>query len=108
MAQKAPFPLFIMKNSLFSDTEVESLRAQVRHLRESVAELEDRLADFENGAQKDDNWSIWPYCLFVGAWNLGRDQFHCFHKKLNRWNLARRNRRDLLQNKKPLGEMRLT
>ncbi len=97
-----------MKNSLFSETEVESLRAQVRHLRESVAELENRLADFENDAPDDNNWGIWPYCYFVGAWNLGRDQIHSFHRKLNRWNLARRNRRYRLQNDNPVGEMRLT
>ena len=98
-----------MKNSLLSDREVESLRAQVRQLRQSVAELENRLADFEADAENDENrWGIWPYCYFVGGWNLGRDQFQCFHKKLGKWQLKRRNRSYELSNDNPLGEMHLT
>lgn len=97
-----------MKNSLLSYHEVESLRAQVRELRESVADLEDRLADFETQAEDEDPWGIWPYCHVVSAWNLGRHQFHWFHRKLSRWELVRRNRRYRLQNDRPVGELRLT
>lgn len=98
-----------MKNLLLSNSEVETLRAQVRQLRESVAELENRLADFETEAENDeDQWGIWPYCYFVSAWNVGRGSFALVSRKLNRWNLARRNRRYRLQSDAPLGEMRLT
>ena len=98
-----------MKNSLVSDREVESLRAQVRMLRESVAELENRLADFESqNASDEDQWGVWPYCHVVSGWNFGRGQIHSFHKKLGKWNLTRHNRRGRLQNENPLGEMRLT
>ncbi len=105
----APSLSTLMKNPLLSQHEVESLRAQVRQLRQSVAALENRLAEFETEAENDDDrWSIWPYGHVVSAWNLGRHQFHWFHKKVNKWNLARRNRRYRLQNDGPIGEMRLT
>lgn len=98
-----------MKNSLLSNSEVESLRAQVRQLRESVSELENRLADFEADAQNDENqWGIWPYCYFVSGWNFGRYQFQNLGRKASRWSLTRRNRRYRLQSENPVGEMRLT
>ncbi len=97
-----------LSNSL-SNPEVESLRAQVRQLRESVSELENRLADFEAGDQGDENqWGIWPYCYFVSGWNFGRTQFQHLGRKAGKWSLTRRNRRYALQNEPTNRELRLT
>ncbi|HEX9996571.1 MAG TPA: hypothetical protein VGB45_05455 [Abditibacterium sp.] len=78
-----------MKN--FALSEVESLRVEVRQLRESVANLETRLADFESEEEQENPWGIWPYCYFVSTWDFGRKCFHCFHKNLNKSQLRRRN-----------------
>lgn len=86
--------------------EIEALRAEVHYLRESIAELEYRLADFEDD---DDSWAIWPYCYFVSAWNAARKCFHSFHKRGGNWALRRYNRRlQRAAQGQNLGEMRLT
>jgi hypothetical protein len=71
--------------------EVENLRAQVRELRESVASLENRLAELDE--PEENPWGIWPYCWIVAGWNLSGQCFHSFHKSVTKRSLSWRNRR---------------
>ncbi|PQV64550.1 hypothetical protein B1R32_10443 [Abditibacterium utsteinense] len=99
-----------MRNPIFSDSEVETLRAQVCQLRHSVAELENRLAAFEGEYEADDEnrWGIWPYCYFVAAWNFTQQSFQSFHKKRSEWNAYRRDGHQHLQSENQAAELRLT
>jgi hypothetical protein len=92
----------IMKNSALP--EMECLRAEVRDLRESVAELEDRLAEHET---EDENpWGIWPYCWVVEGWDFSKSSFRSLQQKAEHLSMARRNRRDI--HSQPIGELHLT
>lgn len=76
-----------------ADLEVAALRAQVRQLRQSVAELENRLAEFDG--EDENRWGIWPYCWFVALWDWARHCFHSLHAKRKR---ARDSQRRAVQN----------
>jgi hypothetical protein len=83
---------------------MESLRAEVRDLRETVIELEDHLAEYES---EDENpWGIWPYCWVVEGWDFSKSSFHSLQQKAEEWSAARRNRRD--NHNQPIGELHLT
>jgi hypothetical protein len=87
--------------------EVESLRSEVRQLREAVAELEDRLEEFE--AEDVNPWGIWPYCWVIAGWDFAYSSFHSFHKSLSNWTLKRHNQRiQRLAQHQELGELHLT
>ena len=58
-----------------TQTEIKFLRAEVRALRQHVAQLESELAFYE--AEEDQEFqALWPYRWIVGGLEKTR---HCFH-----------------------------
>ncbi len=96
-----------MRNPIFSDSEVESLRAQVRQLRNAVVDLENRLAAFA-GEDEENQWGIWPYCYVVASWNFAQRGVQALGTKLGERKPNRRNRHHRLQSENQVAELRLT
>ncbi|RYG64238.1 hypothetical protein EON80_19595 [bacterium] len=96
-----------MKSSAL--TEMDYLRSEVRHLRESVVELENRLAEYESEDEDENPWGVWPYCWVVQGWQQSERQVGVLQQKWERWNLSRSNQRKVqLAKQKPLTELHLT
>ena len=77
-------------NPIEAQRAVETLRAEVRELREVVSELETRLAQIEE-IEDSDPWNVWPYCWFISGWNHVRTRFHLWQGKLAERELERYN-----------------
>jgi hypothetical protein len=96
-----------MKTSALS--EMEHLRSEVRYLRQSVVELESRLALYESEDESENPWGIWPYCWVVKGWEQSHHQMESLQHRLDRWTTARRNRRQQrAAHQQPIGELHLT
>lgn len=73
------------------DLEVERLRAEVRHLRLQVEQLETRLGEWDD--EDSDRWAIWPYNWLLLSWQFAQERFHSIQLNNSRRVLRRHNAR---------------
>lgn len=91
---------------------IDELWDETQALNEQIADLQARLAQYEDVAVKvesnsrlttlkaqacreqDNNWSDWPFCWAVSAFYAVRSRFHSFHETLDEWRLARFNKKE--------------
>ena len=75
-----------------TQTEVKFLRAEVRALRERVAQLETELVESDR-ADDQEFQALWPYRWIVGGIDKTCQCFHSFQLRASRKESQRQNRR---------------
>lgn len=80
---------------------INELWDETQRLNEEIADLQARLARYENvepastratDEHDADAWNVWPYCWALSVRRRIAEWFHSFHRRLEEVRLTRRNK----------------